>query len=64
MYDVMSKVYSEGVSEDYMDKLISFREFTQVVRLDEIRKKENLYLPSEVLEDKYHGRDKIVETSE
>ena len=61
MYDVMSEIRENGVSDQYMDKLISFREFTEVVKLDNIRKMEEKYLPKDIIEDKYHGKTKIVD---
>ncbi len=61
MYEVMIKIRQEGVSDDYMDKLISFRDFATVVHLDEIREKENRYLPEEIIDEKYHGKKGIVE---
>lgn len=62
MYDVMSRIRAEGVSDGYVDRLFTFSEFTEVVRLDEIRKMEEKYLPRAVLEDKYHGKKKIVDS--
>lgn len=61
MYEVMKQVRREGISDKYSDKLISFRDFAEVVHLDEIRKKEDLYLPEEVIDEKYHGKETIVD---
>jgi len=60
MYEVMSEIRENGVSDRYLDKLISFRDFTEVVHLENIRKMEEEYLPRNVLEEKYHGKDRIV----
>jgi len=61
MYDVMSRIRAEGVSDGYLEKLFTFREFGELVRLDEVREKEEKYLPAGVLEEKYHGKKNIVE---
>jgi methylisocitrate lyase len=61
MFDVMSEIKKNGVSEKYMDKLISFRDFTEVIHLDDIRNMEEEYLPRQVIEEKYHGKDRIVD---
>lgn len=60
MFDVMSEIKEKGVSDRYLDKLISFREFAEVVNLEYIRKMEEEYLPKSVIEEKYHGKEKIV----
>lgn len=61
MFDVMSEIKKNGVSDRYMDKLISFRDFTEVVHLDDIRNMEEEYLPRQIIEEKYHGKDRIVD---
>jgi len=61
MYDIMSRIRSEGVSDKYADRLFTFGEFADVVRLEDIRNMEEKYIPSKVLEEKYHGRKHIVE---
>lgn len=60
MYDVMRRVRQEGASNAYLDRLFTFQEFAQVVRLDRFRQMEDRYLPSEVLEERYHGDRTIV----
>jgi methylisocitrate lyase len=61
MYEVMSEIRKEGVSEGYSDRLFTFREFAELVRLDEIREMEEKYIPPSVLEKKYRGKKRIVE---
>lgn len=61
MFDVLSKIRAEGVSDGYLDRLFTFGEFVKVVRLDEIREMEEKYLPPSVLEEKYHGKKHIVD---
>ena len=60
MLDVMRAVREEGVSEKYLDRLCVFKDFAKIVRLDDIRSKEETYLPKDVLESKYHGNTRIV----
>jgi 2-methylisocitrate lyase-like PEP mutase family enzyme len=60
MYDVMRRVRQEGASNAYLDRLFTFQEFAQVVRLDRFRQMEDRYLPSDVLEERYHGDRTIV----
>ncbi len=60
MYDVMRRVREEGVSQAYRDRLFTFQEFAQVVRLERFRRMEEDYLPSEVLEERYKGGRTIV----
>jgi methylisocitrate lyase len=60
MYDVMRRVREEGASNAYLDRLFTFQEFAQVVRLDRFRQMEDRYLPSEVLEERYKGDQTIV----
>jgi 2-methylisocitrate lyase-like PEP mutase family enzyme len=60
MYDVMQHVRNEGVSNAYLDRLIGFQEFAQVVHLDRFRQMEEQYLPSEQLDEKYKGERSIV----
>jgi methylisocitrate lyase len=60
MYDVMRRVREEGASNAYLDRLFTFQEFAQVVRLDRFRQMEDRYLPSEVLEERYKGDRTIV----
>jgi hypothetical protein len=45
MYDVMRRVREEGASNAYLDRLFTFQEFAQVVRLDRFREMEERYLP-------------------
>ncbi len=61
MYDVMSAIRKDGVSGGYSDRLFNFREFAELVRLDEIREMEEKYLPPAVVEEKYRGKRRIVE---
>ncbi|MGI6252477.1 MAG: isocitrate lyase/PEP mutase family protein [Aminivibrio sp.] len=61
MYDVMSRIRKEGVSDEYADRLFDFREFAELVRLEEIRKMEEKYLPGKFVEEKYRGKKRIVE---
>jgi len=61
MYDVMKRIHAEGVSDGYLDKLFTFKEFGELVRLDEVRAKEEKYLPPSVMQDKYRGKKHIVE---
>jgi methylisocitrate lyase len=61
MYEVMSEIRKEGVSEGYSDRLFTFREFAELVRLDEIREMEEKYIPPSALEEKYRGKKRIVE---
>ena len=61
MYGVMSEIRKEGVSDGYLDRLFTFREFAELVRLDEIREMEEKYIPPSVLEEKYRGKKRIVE---
>ncbi len=56
MYEVMSEIRKEGVSDGYLDRLFTFREFAELVRLDEIREMEEKYIPPSVLEKKYRGK--------
>ena len=58
--DVMRSVREEGVSDTYLDRLCVFKDFAKIVRLDDIRSKEDTYLPKDVLESKYHGNTRIV----
>ncbi|HCL79855.1 MAG TPA: carboxyvinyl-carboxyphosphonate phosphorylmutase [Synergistaceae bacterium] len=60
MYDVMTKIRKEGVSDGYLDKLFTFGEFAEVVRLEEIQAMEERYIPKKILEEKYHGKKHIV----
>jgi methylisocitrate lyase len=60
MYDVMRRVREEGASNAYLDRLFTFQEFAQVVRVDRFRQMEDRYLPSEVLEERYKGDRTIV----
>jgi methylisocitrate lyase len=60
MYDVMRRVREEGASNAYLDRLFTFQEFAQVVRLDRFRQMEDRYLPSEVLEERYKGERSII----
>ena len=60
MFDVLSQIRIEGVSDKYADKLFTFSEFAEVVRLDEIRGMEKKYLPADILRKKYHGGKDIV----
>ena len=60
MFDVMSEIKEKGVSANYLDKLISFKEFAEVVNLENIRKLEEKYLPKNLIDEKYKGKDKIV----
>jgi methylisocitrate lyase len=60
MYDVMRRVREEGASNAYLDRLFTFQEFAQVVRLDRFREMEERYLPSEALEERYKGGRSIV----
>jgi 2,3-dimethylmalate lyase len=60
MYDVMRRVREDGASNAYLDRLFTFQEFAQVVRLDRFRQMEDRYLPSEVLEERYHGDRTII----
>ena len=60
MLYVMKKVRECGVSDAYLDRLCVFGEFAKIVRLDDIRAKEDAYLPKDVLESKYHGKKHIV----
>jgi 2-methylisocitrate lyase-like PEP mutase family enzyme len=53
MYDVLRQIRKEGVSDRYKEKLFTFEEFGDLVRLGEIRKKEEKYLPPSVLREKY-----------
>lgn len=61
MFDVLSQIRAEGVSDGYAEKLFTFSEFAEMVRLDEIRRMEDKYLTQETLREKYHGRKSIVE---
>lgn len=60
MYDVMRRVREDGASNAYLDRLFTFQEFAQVVRLDRFRQMEDRYLPSDVLEERYRGDRTIV----
>jgi methylisocitrate lyase len=60
MYDVLQQVRRDGVSDAYLDRLFTFRDFPQIVHLDRFREMEDRYLPREVLEDRYKGERKIV----
>jgi methylisocitrate lyase len=60
MYDVMRRVREEGVSDGYLDRLFSFREFAQIVRLERFRAMEERYLPSELLEERYQKGERSI----
>jgi 2-methylisocitrate lyase-like PEP mutase family enzyme len=60
MLDVMREIKENGVSDKYLDKLFTFKEFTEVVHLENIKKLEEKYLPTSIIEEKYHGKEKIV----
>jgi len=61
MYNVMKRIHDEGISDGYLDKLFTFKEFGELVRLDEVRAKEEKYLPPSVMRDKYRGKKHIVD---
>lgn len=60
MYDVMRRVREEGVSDAYLDRLVSFQEFARIVHMERFRRMEDAYLPSEVLDGRYKGDRTIV----
>jgi methylisocitrate lyase len=60
MYDVMRQVREEGVSDAYLDRLVSFQEFARIVHMERFRRMEDAYLPSEVLDERYKGDRTIV----
>ncbi len=60
MYDVMSRVRNEGVSDRYLDRLFPFQEFARIVHLERFRQMEEQYLPAEILEERYRGAEPIV----
>jgi methylisocitrate lyase len=60
MYDVMRQVREEGVSDAYLDRLVSFQEFARIVHMERFRRMEDAYLPSEVLDERYRGDRTIV----
>lgn len=61
LYKVMRRIKEQGVSNDYAEDLISFKEFAEIVRLNDIRDMEVKYLPSEQVENRYRGKTKIIE---
>lgn len=60
MFEVMRRVRDEGVSNAYADRLFTMQEFAQVVHLERFRRMEERYLPSEILEERYHGGDRHI----
>jgi methylisocitrate lyase len=60
MYEVMKRVRSEGVAMENKEKLFSFREFAEVVKLDEVFEMEKKYLTKKTLNQKYHGDGGII----
>ena len=60
MYDVMRRVREDGVSNTYLDRLFTFREFAGIVHLERFQRMEERYLPAEVLEERYRGGSSIV----
>jgi len=60
MYDVMRRVREEGVSDAYLDRLVSFQEFARIVHMERFRRMEDAYLPSDVLDERYRGDRTIV----
>jgi len=60
MLDVLQQVRKEGVSDAYLDRLVTFRDFPCIVHLERFRAMEDRYLPDEVLEERYRGERRIV----
>jgi len=60
MLEVLSTLKKENAAQKYIDKLITFNEFADIVRIEQIRQLEDKYIPEKVLEEMYHGRKNIV----
>ena len=60
MLEVLSILKETGTSNDYIDKLLDFRQFAKIVNIKEIREMEEDYLPKKWIKEKYEGKDYIV----
>ncbi|MGC8870405.1 MAG: isocitrate lyase/PEP mutase family protein [Brevinematia bacterium] len=57
MKDVLSILKEEGSATNYLDKLITFKDFAKIVRIEEYQQLEKKYIPEEILKEKYHGKE-------
>ena len=61
MSDTLSILKEKGSAMSYLDRLITFPEFAEIVGIENIRKMEQKYLPERILKEKYGGEEpKIV----
>lgn len=61
MSDTLSILKEKGSAMSYLDRLITFPEFAEIVGVENIRKMEQKYLPERILKEKYGGEEpKIV----
>lgn len=61
MSDTLSILKEKGSAMSYLDRLITFPEFAEIVGVEDIRKMEQKYLPERILKEKYGGEEpKIV----
>ncbi len=53
--DVLKSLKENGVTTEYVNKMIAFKEFAELIGLPEIRKMEGMYLPEVEVKRKYKG---------
>jgi len=60
MLDVLGRLKADGSCKGYMDRLLDFSEFAEVVNIEKVRALENKYMPGDFIEKRYSGRKGIV----
>ena len=53
--DALKSLKENGVTTEYIDKMIAFKEFAELIGLPEVRKMEDMYLPEAEVKRKYKG---------